>query len=108
MDSLEEDMTEMRILDNKAFASSRYIKFGAHDKMKYLWSAIKSTTRPGSFPSMLETAKIFIGDMKRVMDWPGDAMKTGTKKLIHSVGATGKVKFVPNKHPFSGMFKTEM
>lgn len=44
------------------------------------------------------------------MDQPGDAMKPGLffgsrEKMIHSVGTTGRVKFVPNKsNPFSGMF----
>jgi len=50
--------------------------------------------------------------MDDVFDVPGDAMKPGIfwgsrDKLIHSVGTTGKVKFVPNSNAdnFSGMFK---
>jgi len=64
----------------------------------------------GSFPG---PAGIFLEAMDPTFHTPGDVMpkegiftkKTRTK-YIHSVGAHGKVKFVPSaeKHPYTGIF----
>lgn len=53
-------------------------------------------------------AGIFGQEMNEVFDFKGDAMIQGKHKMIHTVGATGKVKFVPkpnNRGHFTGMFE---
>lgn len=58
----------------------------------------------------MKLAGIFLQDMNVTMNQKGDTMKSGMlgtrAKLIHSVGNTGKVRFVPTSNPFSGIFKT--
>lgn len=72
--------------------------------MQTLWGQIMSTEgKAGSFPWAISMPKIFAQSMDAVMDTPGDAMKPGTfwgsrEKMIHSVGTTGAVKFIPKSN----------
>ena len=66
---------------------------------------------PSSFPSAASLAGIFVESMAPTFDGKGDAMPAGAlygqrTKYIHSVGAVGKVKFLPEPgHPYTGIFK---
>ena len=72
----------------------------AKAKQDQLWAKIISDTSSGSFPSSLELPGIFVESMEPTFKTKGDAMGPGVvygnrEKYIHSVGAVGKVKFVP-------------
>jgi len=60
---------------------------------------------------LIELAEIFIESMMPSFDTRGDEMLCGgwfggcRKKLIHSVGVTGKVKFIAADSEFDGLFK---
>jgi len=92
------------------FSSSGYLSAMARTKYAHLWSEIKRDQSQGSFPPTWKMPELFTMDMKASFDTKGDALKglmfRSRPKYIHSVGATGKVSFVPNgnAHRFSGMF----
>lgn len=98
-------MIEMSGRKNSFFASSKYLKFSAKKKMFYLMSEITADSRPGSFPKPSEMGGLFAESMLPVFDQAGDAMPEGRRKFIHSVGAVGKVKYVPSNKHFSGIFQ---
>ena len=64
----------------------------------------------GSFPSKFALGGLFLEPMSTTFKFKGDAMPKGEvygtrQKLIHSVGAVGKVKFISNRnHTYSGLF----
>jgi len=94
------------------FSDQQYLKSAASDKKDKLWSqVIAAKDSSSSFPS---AAGIFFEAMGPSFTTPGDVMpmegifhKTTRTKYIHSVGAHGKVKFVPaaDKSPFTGIFE---
>jgi len=95
--------------NNQFYSSDVWIRGSAKAKAKQLWYEVAKDKRSSHFPGTLDLAKIFLYPMSTTTGQRGDAMKTdwtGTrKKLIHSVGVTGQVKFVPaNKH-YSGIFQ---
>ena len=78
--------------------------------MNDLWAEISATAnKSDKFPEGLALAEIFVESMEPTFTTKGDAMDSGwfgaRKKLIHSVGTVGKVKFVPATSDFSGIFK---
>lgn len=82
------------------FRSEEYLAKSAVDKQAELWEAINADTSSGSFPGAASLAKIFVESMDPTFTGKGDAMPPGMiygsrGKLIHSVGAVGKVQFLP-------------
>ena len=81
--------------------------------MSDIWTEIMADTSEGSFPNAEEFDQIFVESMDPTFSTIGDAMGPGIlygtrAKLIHSVGAVGKVRFIPSYiHPgdFTGIFK---
>jgi len=78
--------------------------------MNDLWTEISATANESdSFPGKLGQAGIFVESMEPTFSTKGDAMEWGhlynRKKLIHSVGTVGKVRFVPATTSYSGIFK---
>eukprot|EP00744_Colponema_vietnamica_P000781 GILI01001357.1.p2 GENE.GILI01001357.1~~GILI01001357.1.p2 ORF type:complete len:334 (-),score=122.37 GILI01001357.1:173-1174(-) len=81
----------------------------AAQKQNYLWTLIGgSRGQPGSWPSAFELLSLFTMDLHPSMHHVSDIMPEGRKKLIHSVGATAKVKFVWNENAaqYTGLFKS--
>ena len=82
----------------------------AKDKLNTLWARITKSDKSASWPG-LKLAGIFVESMNPTFDAPGDELPSqglwGTRsKYIHTVGATGVVKFnLDPSNPFSGMFK---
>lgn len=80
------------------------MKQSAAEKQAVLWEAVLSTQ--GSTASWPNQALIFGEGMEESFSTSGDIMPEGLlwgtrTKYIHSVGTTGKVKFVSNgKHPY--------
>jgi len=67
--------------------------------------------KSGSFPG-IKLPGIFVESMSPTFNAKGDTMPSEMfglstrKKYIHSVGSTGKVRFVSSgSHPFTGIFK---
>jgi hypothetical protein len=85
---------------------STWVKKSAKDKMSSLWSKISADQTPAKYPF---PAGIFAEPMEDTFSMQGDAMPAGRiknrTKYIHSVGATGKVKFVPKSNKYSGLFQ---
>jgi len=71
---------------------------------------MKTEGTTGSFPSAFALPGLFVESMEPSFSTAGDAMPTqglgwDRTKYIHSVGAVGKVKFVPIKNsPYTGIF----
>ena len=78
--------------------------------MNQLWSEVTSNQSPGSYPSAVGLAGIFVESMEPSFKTKGDAMEAGflgshRTKYIHSVGGHGKVSLVSaGGHPFTGIF----
>lgn len=96
---------------NSFYGSREYIGKSAKTKMSYLWNEIRADGNPASFPWKIEMGKIFAQCMDTVFKQAGDAMKPGyfwgsREKMIHTVGNTGKVRFIPsNPSHFTGIFE---
>ena len=96
---------------NSYFRSDEYLAKSAEAKQADLWEAIMADTTPGKFPSAASLAGIFAESMDPTFTGKGDAMPAGMvwgqrTKYIHSVGAVGKVKFLPEPgNKYSGIFK---
>jgi hypothetical protein len=106
----------LKQVDDSYLGSDEYLKLPAQAKMDQVWSKIESTSgSTGKFPSTAGLLGIFAESMEPTFTTPGDAMpktdlgwplgKIDRKKFIHTVGTTGKVKFVPSTPGFSGIFK---
>jgi len=82
----------------------------ALQKDKVLHQVITSNTKPGSFPSTLELAELFLESMQTSFDYVGDDMPSQfpsrRPKLIHSVGVIIDSKWVPtaNATGYTGVF----
>lgn len=110
-DKLGEEEYHYYAQPNTYFRSQKYLDKKAADKMTDLWTEIAADTTPAKFPSAAELAGIFLESMNPTFETVGDAMGDGMiygvrTKYIHSVGVTGKVKFVPKEgNSYTGMFK---
>lgn len=97
--------------DDSYFSSADYVTKMADDKMDLLWSKITKDTTSGTFPTTLELSEIFLESMMPSFQSPGDGMiyrdfvRGYRKKLIHSVGVVGKVKFNAVDNKYDGLFK---
>ena len=95
---------------NKYYWSAEYLSMTAQDKQADLWTEVIADTTSGSFPG-IKLPGIFVESMEPTFTGKGDAMPLGRvygerAKYIHSVGTTGKVKFVPAPgSQYSGIFK---
>ena len=75
----------------------------AKDKQAALWAKITGDQSSGKWPSQ---AKIMLEGMGPTFEAPGDEMPSGRTKYIHSVGVTGKVRFVKKGDTdYSGIFQ---
>jgi hypothetical protein len=82
-----------------SFDASGYAK----DKKAALWAKILGDQSEGKWPSQ---AKIFTEWMSPTFETPGDEMPSDRTKYIHSVGATGMVKFVKKGDAkYTGIFE---
>jgi hypothetical protein len=95
---------------NDYFRSQDYFDLSAAEKHDQLWNHIMADTESAEFPGSLEIAGIFLESMQPTFTTKGDAMKSGwfsqRYKYIHTVGAVGKVRFVPQPgHSYSGIFQ---
>ncbi|EAR87007.1 peroxidase, putative (macronuclear) [Tetrahymena thermophila SB210] len=88
------------------FSSSEYQAQQRNQKLNKLWQAITENKQSGTYPSPLEIASIFTESMSVTIDYKSDSLPEGRKKLIHSVGVVGQVKFVAEPDtPYTGLFK---
>jgi hypothetical protein len=82
------------------FSTAGYAK----DKKAELWTKIIADQTSGKWPK--NQAGIFTEWMSPTFETPGDEMKSGRTKYIHSVGVTGMVKFVKKgDHDYTGIFE---
>ena len=75
-----------------------------------MWKKLSEDQTRGHYPSTMELGTIFTYDVSKTYNFKGDELPKSyfgeRKKLIHSVGTVGKVKFVSNGwHDYSGIFK---
>eukprot|EP00455_Lapot_gusevi_P047068 TRINITY_DN6303_c0_g1_i1.p1 TRINITY_DN6303_c0_g1~~TRINITY_DN6303_c0_g1_i1.p1 ORF type:complete len:335 (-),score=57.50 TRINITY_DN6303_c0_g1_i1:114-1118(-) len=78
------------------------------EKLQFLWERIEQDQgRGGWWPDFLSFFAIFLEDMHVSGESISDILPASrSKKLIHSVGAVAKVRFVWNgSHPYTGMFR---
>ena len=93
-----------------SYSDAEYLSKTADEKLSLLWDAITKDTTPGTFPSAVELAEIFVESMMPSFESPGDEMvyrdfiRGYRKKLIHSVGVVGKVTFNAVDNKFDGLF----
>jgi hypothetical protein len=88
------------------FGGSQYESQTRQQKMTQLWNEITKDTTPGSFPSPLKLAGIFVESMFPTFDHREDTLPDGRVKYIHSVGVVGQVQLVPEPNqPYTGVFQ---
>ena len=63
----------------------------AKDKQAALWAKIIGDQSSGKWPFQ---PKLLLEAMGPTFEFPGDEMPSGRTKYIHSVGVTGKVRFI--------------
>lgn len=86
--------------DESWFATSDYLKESAQRKMADLWLKITETKdKSGVWPGTWTIAKAFL-NLDVSFEEKGDTWKStwwgrSREKALHSVGATGKVKWIP-------------
>jgi len=108
---VQADLLELSGKSLKFFGESSYLGMSAENKMNQLWSEVTADSNPGSFPSKLGLAGIFVEAMEPSFSTKGDAMEPGffgshRTKYIHSVAGHGKVSLNATAgHPFTGIFK---
>ena len=88
-----------------------YLHKSAKDKLQILWKRITRSDKSASWPG-LAIGGIFVEDMNPSFDSRGDELPAQgiwgnvRPKYIHTVGATGKVRFnIDPSNPFTGMFQ---
>jgi hypothetical protein len=87
----------------------QYERRAASEKARIVWSHVKSDTRTASFPSASGVAGIFTESVRLSFQAAADVFPSGTrKKLIHSVGVVGGIRFVPDdgaqRYGLTGLF----
>lgn len=88
------------------FTGSSYQSQTRQAKLVELMTAVNADKQSGKYPNAAELGTIFLENMNVSLDLESDSLPLGRKKLIHSVGVVGAVKFVaePNT-PYTGLFK---
>ena len=89
---------------DKDFRSAQYQSLKAEEKINKLWTSVNQNQTPyGWYKYSLP--EIFIYDMRTTFNDYSDIIEKGRKKLIHSFGVVGKVEFIADPNPYSGIFK---
>ena len=83
----------------------------AQQKHDQLWEKITADTEHKPYYSTLEQMKVLVETYDHTLHFKGDTFENGmfgpNEKFIHTVGATRKIKFVPNKNSegWTGLLK---
>ena len=75
-----------------------------------MWKELSKNQSTYKYQDAVGVGKIFLYDVSKTFEHRGDELPRNPfgerKKLIHSVGVVGKVKFISDQnHPYSGIFK---
>ena len=86
--------------------NSNYESKTAAEKVQVVLDKLAATKgKQASWPSTFELVKIFFENMWPTVSDITDVMRSGRKKLIHSVGAVATVAFEYENSPYTGLFQ---
>lgn len=91
------------------FNSASYLSKSAKDKHKLLVDEINKNPTPQGYFSGLQNVAVLVQDNWPTMNWVGDALPEGRKKLIHSEGVVAPCEVHFNiDSGYSGLFKENL